>query len=146
MATFRAIAAGSRNSPPAPAIKLRLTSGIQKVAAVDATTRSQDKTISRPPASAGPSTAAINGLLRGYRTKPANPPLSVSICLPLLTDLRSAPALNTGPVAARIPTHASSSASKLSRCSSSSVETSWLIALRASGRFNLKRPIFPRFS
>ena len=65
------------------------------LAPCDATTRSHASAISQPPASAAPSTAAISGLVRGYRTMPANPPLAVSIGCPALIALRSAPAQNT---------------------------------------------------
>ena len=70
-----------------------------KVAVVEATTRSQDKTISVPPASAGPSTAAMMGLVRSRSTMPAKPPRAVAnpAALPALISLRSAPAQNAGP-------------------------------------------------
>ena len=45
-------ARGSRNTPPAPATRLRLTSGTPKMALSDTTDRSQASRISNPPASA----------------------------------------------------------------------------------------------
>ena len=63
MATLRGSFRGSRNRPPAPATRPRFTSGTPNVALSDATTRSQASTSSVPPASAGPSTAAITGLV-----------------------------------------------------------------------------------
>jgi hypothetical protein len=61
------------------------TSGTPNRDRLDATMRSHASTISSPPASAGPSTAAINGFFRLYRTTPANPPLADSIDRPALT-------------------------------------------------------------
>ena len=59
-----------------------------------ATTRSHDSTISVPPARAGPSTAAMMGLVRLRLAMPPNPPLAVasSPARPSLMALRSAPA------------------------------------------------------
>ena len=65
---------GRRNSPPAAATSERFTSGMPNDAAVDATTMSHARTISVPPASAGPSTAAMSGLVRGRATSPPKPP------------------------------------------------------------------------
>ena len=93
IATLRGSARGRRNRPPADAMRERLTSGIPNVAAVDATTRSHANTISVPPAKAGPSTAAMTGLTRSRRVKPAKPPRSVENVRPSPRSmaLRSAP-------------------------------------------------------
>ncbi len=61
---FRGSFRGKRKSAPAAAIRFRFTSGTPKTAVRDATTRSQASTISVPPASAGPSTAAMMGFVR----------------------------------------------------------------------------------
>jgi 1,4-dihydroxy-2-naphthoyl-CoA synthase len=69
---------GSRMRPPAAAISPRFTSGIPNLAWSAATTRSHDSTISNPPASAGPLTAAINGLGKPRVTIPPKPPRLVA--------------------------------------------------------------------
>jgi len=119
MATLRGNTRGSLNSPPPAATRLRSTSGTPNTAVSDATTMSQANTISVPPASAGPSTAAITGLVRSRATNPANPPFSV-IMAPgsVLMAFRSAPAEKIQPFSVRAPvstpTHRSSSASNWS--------------------------------
>ena len=70
--------AGSRNSPPAAAIRLCRTSASPNVDRDVATTTSAARTISRPPAVARPSTATTIGLMRSRYTNPPNPPRSVS--------------------------------------------------------------------
>ena len=64
----------------------------------EATTRSHASTISVPPARAGPSTAAISGLVALALAMPPKPPRAVARppALPALISLRSAPAQNTG--------------------------------------------------
>ena len=57
---------GRRKRPPAAAARDRLTSGTPNRELFDATTKSQASTISQPPASAAPSTAAMIGLVRLY--------------------------------------------------------------------------------
>ena len=52
MARWYGIRCGSRNSPPAAATRPRLTSGMPKRASREATIRSHDSAISKPPASA----------------------------------------------------------------------------------------------
>ena len=106
MAMLSGILRPRRNRPPAAATSDRFTSGMPKVAVVEATTRSHDSTISVPPASAGPSTAAMIGLVRSRWTMPAKPPRWVASppALPALISLRSAPAQNTGGSPVRIPT------------------------------------------
>src|SRR2546421_12098019 len=74
MPTLGPIVCGRRNSPPAPATSDRLTSGNPKAALVEATMRSQERAISHPPASAGPSTAAMIGLRRWRGAVAAKPP------------------------------------------------------------------------
>ena len=74
MATLGGSARGSRNRPPAAATNERFTSGRPKAAAVEATMRSHESAISQPPASAGPSTAAMIGLVRSRCAMPAKPP------------------------------------------------------------------------
>ena len=79
MAAARPMARGSRNRPPAPAIRLRLTSASPNDDRVLATTRSQESTISQPPAVASPSTATMSGFLRSRLASPAKPPLAVTL-------------------------------------------------------------------
>ena len=97
---------------------------------------SHDSAISRPPASAGPSTAAMIGLRRSRVTMPANPPLGaiISPARPALISLRSAPAQKNSFVPVRMPTHRSSDSSRRSMPASMPWATSALTALRASGR------------
>ncbi len=93
MAMLRGILRGRRNRPPAAATRLRFTSGMPNTAVRDATTMSQASTSSVPPARAGPSTAAMTGLVRSRCTKPPKPPLAV--CMPpgsVAICFRSAPA------------------------------------------------------
>ncbi len=119
-----------------------------KVAVVEATTRSHDSTISVPPASAGPSTAAMIGFVRSRWTMPAKPPFLVARApaLPELISLRSAPAQKTGGTPVMIPTQVASSASMRSMASSIPWATSPLTALRASGRLMVMTANGPRCS
>mmetsp|Transcript_134739 Transcript_134739/g.418755 ORF Transcript_134739/g.418755 Transcript_134739/m.418755 type:complete len:220 (+) Transcript_134739:136-795(+) len=134
MATAWGIFIGSRKRPPAAGMSERLTSGTPKLAFVEATTRSHDRTISQPPARAMPSTAAIRGFVRGNATMPANPPFLVMMFSLLDTAFKSAPAQNTfGCVLSTMPIHRSSSASKASRCASICSETAPLTAFMALG-------------
>ena len=138
---------GSRTKPPAEAIRERLTSGSPNRAAVLATIRSHANANSVPPANAGPSTAAIKGLILSRATIPPNPPLFVAkLSSPAEIALRSAPAENAGPFAHRIPVQRFSSFSNSSRAFSIPSATSWLTAFRASGRFNVIRAIRSLFS
>ena len=77
----------------------RFTSGMPKRAVSAATTRSHESTISNPPASAGPFTAAMIGFGKSRVTMPAKPPLprAMSLARPCATTFRSAPAENTSP-------------------------------------------------
>ena len=81
MATFTGILRPRRNTPPAPATSERFTSGMPNVALREATTRSHASTTSVPPASAGPSTAAMSGFVRSRWVRPAKPPRLVMIPL-----------------------------------------------------------------
>jgi hypothetical protein len=136
IARFAGIRCPRRKRPPAPAIRPRRTSGSPNVAAGEATTRSQLRTSSVPPASAGPSTAAISGLVRARRTSPPNPPRSVesSAASPAARALRSAPAQKTGGAPVSTPARSSSSASRRSIAASMPWATAGSMALRASGR------------
>jgi hypothetical protein len=116
-----------------------------------ATTMSQARTISVPPARAGPSTAAITGLVRSRCTKPAKPPRAVD--MPpgsTLICLRSAPAQKIQPFSVwapvMMPTHASSSASSRSIAASRPCATSVFTALRAVGRLMVITATWPRSS
>ena len=62
LAMFRGSMCGSRSRPPPAATSERLTSGTPSLAPCAATIRSQASAISRPPATAKPSIAAISGL------------------------------------------------------------------------------------
>ena len=64
---------GSRNRPPAPATRPRLTSGRPNLASSEATIRSQASASSQPPARAYPSMAAMIGLVGGRSVMPPKP-------------------------------------------------------------------------
>ena len=64
IAAERPIARGSRNNPPAAAMRLRVTSASPNDARVLATTTSAASTSSHPPAVARPSTATTIGFVR----------------------------------------------------------------------------------
>jgi hypothetical protein len=152
MASSSAIASGTRLGrrirPPAAAIKPRCTSGIPKRAVSAAITRSHDSTISKPPASAGPLTAAMIGFGKSRLTTPANPPLprAMSMPRPCATTFRSAPAENTSPAPVSTTARSSSSVSIASRSPAIAWLTSGLIALRASGRLSVSSAMWPRCS
>ena len=79
-----------------------------------ATTRSHDSTISKPPASAGPFTAAMIGFGKSRFTMPREAALAardVGCARPCATTLRSAPAENTSPVPVSTTARTSVSAS-----------------------------------
>ena len=148
MAMLRGILRGRRNRPPAPATRLRFTSGMPKTAVSEATTRSQASTISVPPASAGPSTAAITGLVRSRCTNPAKPPFWVIMPAgSTLICLRSAPAQKIQPFSVwapvMMPTQASGSSSRRSMPASMPWATSVLTALRAVGRLMVRTATWP---
>ena len=146
-ARLRGSARGRRYRPPAAAISRAAPPGRPKAASSAATARSQASTISQPPASALPLTAAIHGLVRSACTKPAKPPRAVNRSLPrpAATSFRSAPAQKVPPPAPVITiAHRSGSASVSATMSSSAAATAPLMtALRASGRFSVTRPTWP---
>jgi hypothetical protein len=75
VATARGSSAGSRCTPPASGTMPTLSSGRKNSACSAATIRSQASTISKPPPTAIPFTAAITGLSRSnISVSPANPP------------------------------------------------------------------------
>ena len=117
----------------------------------EATTRSQASTISVPPARAGPSTAAMIGLVRSRCTSPAKPPFFV-IMPPgsVVISFRSAPAQKMKPLSVRapvrMPTQASSSSSRRSMAASMPSATSLLTAFRASGRLIVMTATWPSSS
>ena len=80
-ATLSGSARGVRKRPPQVGTRPRFTSGSPNDASRAATTRSHASTISNPPPSAGPSTAAMSGLARSRRITPYSPPRSV-VALP----------------------------------------------------------------
>src|SRR5215469_3194905 len=125
---------GSRSRPPAPATRLRRTSGRPNFAASLATTRSQARTSSNPPASAYPSTAAMTGLAGGRCTIPPNPRSSNAGESPDRKPFRSIPELNVPPAPVRIRTCTSFLASRSSTAPAIPRATSPLTAFLASGR------------
>ena len=129
-ATLRGSARGPRNKPPHVGISPRFTSGRPNVAVRDATTRSQASTISNPPPTAKPSTAAISGFARLRRMMPYSPPRALVVIVPV----RSVPAENTLGVPVRMPTQSSGSSSSVLSAASIPRVMSSLIALRFSSR------------
>ena len=109
---------------------------------------SQDSTISQPPATAAPFTAAISGLLRSRFTSPAKPPRCVERLrpFPAETSFRSAPAQNTVPLERMMPTQSSESFSSWSMAASMPFATSPFTALRASGLSSVMISTRPRTS
>ena len=132
---------GSRMSPPAAAMRPRLTSGMPNLASSTATTRSQESMISHPPASADPLTAAMIGLEKSRWAMPPKPPLApmMSPASPAVKALRSMPALKAlSPAPVTMTTQQSSSASSSSKAAAKPRETAPLMALRASGRLMVR--------
>ena len=72
----------SRIRPPAAAISPRCTSGMPNSAVSAATTRSHESTISKPPASAGPFTAAMIGFGKSRAHDAARSRLAGARCRP----------------------------------------------------------------
>src|SRR5690606_34460701 len=124
-----------RSSPPPAAISERLTSGRPSLASDAATMRSHASAISRPPATAKPSMAAMSGLRGGLVANPPKPRSPTTGASPCRNPLRSIPALKPGPSPRRIPRRSCGSASSSSMAAASSRATWPLTALRASGRF-----------
>ena len=126
MATLNGSFRGNRNSPPAAATRLRLTSGTPKRGG-----RGRHDEVARqgdlgPPGQGRPVNGGHDrfGALR--RVMPPKPPRGVDrdAMRPALISLRSAPAQNTGGTPVRIPTHRESSASRRSTASSMPLATS----------------------
>ena len=145
----RPIARGSRNSPPAAAIRLRRTSASPNADRVVATTTSAARTISRPPAVARPSTATTIGFVRSRYTNPREPAaLGVErrrrTGLPddLEVGARAEDRAPWSPVLAHsTPTQTSGSSSSRSTAASSPSAISRSTALRASGRLSVMTPM-----
>src|SRR4051794_4112389 len=104
-----------------------------------ATIRSQASAISRPPAIANPSTAAISGLRAERCTMPAKPRSATHGRSPVTNALRSMPALKPLPAPVRTPTLRSSPASRASSAAAMPSASAVLTALRASGRLRVMR-------
>src|SRR4051794_22553319 len=134
MATPIGTRCGRRRSAPAAATSERFTSGMPSRASREATIRSHASAISRPPAIAKPSTAAISGLRAERCTMPAKPRSPTQGRSPVTNALRSMPALNPLPAPVSTPTLRSSSASSVSSAPAMPSASAVLTALRASGR------------
>ena len=143
MATVRGMRAGRRIRPPAAAASPRLTSGIPNVASSEATTRSQDSTSSHPPASAGPSTAAISGFDGGRWVMPANPRSPTCGRSPRRKALRSMPALKNPPAPVRMPATSASSSSSSSSAAAIPSATAVFTEFRAFGRSMVMISVVP---
>src|SRR3954447_5088184 len=128
---------GSRRSAPPAATSERLTSGMPSFAPREATIRSQASAISKPPATAKPSIAAMIGLRGGPCTMPANPRCSANELSPATKAFRSMPAENPLPAPVRMPTCRSSSSSRRSSAAATPVAIAALTALRWSGRLSV---------
>src|SRR4051812_28940029 len=105
----------------------------------DATIRSHASAISRPPAMAKPSTAAMSGLRAERWTMPAKPRSPTHGRSPVTNALRSMPALNPLPAPVSTPTLRLSSASSASSAAAIPSASALLTALRASGRLRVMR-------
>src|SRR6516164_1447804 len=141
IARWYGIRRGSRNSPPAPATRPRLTSGRPNTASSLATTRSQDRTISNPPARAYPSTAAMTGLAGGRWVMPPKPRPPAAEFSPAAKPLRSIPAQKVPPAPVMISEVTSLRVSNSSMCAAMLRATASLTALRASGRLIVMMPM-----
>ena len=128
---------GRRTAPPEAAISPTVTSGRPNLACSAATTRSQARTISKPPPMAAPLTAATIGLGKSRRTSPAKPPETplIASAWPASTALRSMPAEKTrSPAPVRTTARVASSRSSSSKVAASASPVSRSIALARSGR------------
>ena len=125
---------GSRNTPPPRAASPRRTSGSPNRAPLPAVTRSQQSTISNPPPSAHPSTAAISGLAGGRSTMPAKPRDGSLTCSPAANALRSIPAQKAAPAPCSTPTRSSDELSSRSSARAMPADTAPFTALRCCGR------------
>ncbi len=133
-------------SPPPAAARPRLTSGIPKTACSAATTRSHASTISKPPASAAPLTAATSGFGNLREAIPANPPFGdkMSPISPAAKAFRSMPAQNArSPVPVSTTTQTSGSSVISSKAAPSARVVAPSIALRAPSRFSRTSSTWP---
>src|SRR6476620_731748 len=128
---------GRRRSAPPAATSERLTSGIPSFAPRAATMRSQARAISRPPATAKPSIAAISGFFEPRWTMPANPRSPTHGRSPATKALRSMPAQNALPAPVRMPPLSSGASSSSSSAAATPSASGRLTALRASGRLRV---------
>src|SRR4051794_17128145 len=128
---------GRRSSAPPAATSERLTSGMPSLAPLLATMRSQASAISKPPATAKPSIAAISGLRDARCTMPAKPRSPTHGRCPETNALRSMPAEKPLPAPVSTPTCSSWVSSSSSRASATPWARSPLTALRASGRLSV---------
>src|SRR3954454_16287811 len=115
----------------------RLTSGMPNFAPEAATIRSHASAISKPPATAKPSKAAISGLRDALWSMPAKPRSPTQGRSPVTSALRSMPAQKNPPAPVRTPTLRPSSASSSSSPAAIPSASGRLTALRASGRFSV---------
>src|SRR5699024_5893951 len=130
---------GNRTVPPSISGTPHLRQNTPITASDSITRRSARRASSRPPATAWPLIAAINGLLNRIRVGPIGPlpPPSGSSSLRRWgspTAVRSAPARKVRPVPARIAMRCSGSVSKSSNAARSSAAMAPSTALRRSGR------------
>src|SRR3954468_1584613 len=116
------------------------------LAPFDATIRSQASAISKPPATAKPSIAAISGLRDARCTMPAKPRSPIHGRCPLTNALRSMPAENPFPAPVRMPTCSSCVSSSSSSASATPCARAPLTALRASGRLSVMSRMLSRRS
>ena len=143
MAICRGMRCGKRSKPPEPAIKPRLTSGKPNCALSAATIRSQASAISKPPAKAKPSTAAITGFLGGVSMMPPRPRPGSSMRSPFTNALRSMPEQKCPPSPVKMPTVTVSSLSSRSMASAKACEVARSIALRMAGRQSVMTSSLP---
>src|SRR3954470_9101224 len=129
----------TRSSAPPAATSERLTSGIPSFAPREATIRSQASAISKPPATAKPSIAAMIGLRGGPWTMPAKPRCSTNMLSPATNAFRSMPEEKPLPAPVRVPTRRSSSSSSRSSAAPIPFAIAALTALRWSGRLSVIR-------
>src|SRR4051794_36648166 len=111
-----------------------------------ATMRSQASAISKPPATAKPSTAAMSGLRDARCTMPAKPRSPIHGRSPVTNALRSMPAEKPLPAPGRMPTWSSCVSSSSSSASATPWASAPLTALRASGRLSVMSRMLSRRS
>src|SRR3954471_20949904 len=146
MAIPYGIRCGRRSSAPPAATSERLTSGMPNFAPEAATIRSHASAISKPPATAKPSTAAISGLRDARWTMPAKPRSPTHGRSPVTNALRSMAAENPLPAPVRMPTCSSCVSSSSSSASAMPWARAPLTALRASGRLSVMSRMLSRRS